>query len=382
MNDHNDLFPDSYESARQTFRQSCDLVREKWPAARLEYNPVEPAKDGLTIDWISAPALSRPKKLLILTSGQHGVEAFSGSAMLTLFFRDFLRRLNPVETGLLLIHPINPWGMKYWRRTNQENVDLNRNFTNHQNELDPKANPHYDRLNGFLNPGRPVKNLPSSRLRMLSSLALALAAFGPRKFQKTVLVGQHRHPQGLYYGGTTWQAETRLVMELFNEHIWAYQQAVLVDIHTGYGRWGTPVVVTSPFEPRSSDQLARHFDYPYVAKTNLEEFYPIRGDMIDYIYRSTKNKQPGPNLFAASLEFGTLGNSTGSALESLGRMILENQVHWYGAGKNDLEQKIKTNFLELFSPQDERWRQKATALGRSALHSILMAEGYLDQEGV
>jgi hypothetical protein len=67
------------------------------------------------------------------------------------FIDKYLPRLDPRTTGLLLVHAINPWGMKHHRRVNADNIDLNRTFLWNQ-AFDPAFNPEYDFLNDYINP--------------------------------------------------------------------------------------------------------------------------------------------------------------------------------------------------------------------------------------
>ncbi|KAL9182926.1 hypothetical protein ACHAXT_004205 [Thalassiosira profunda] len=73
---------------------------------------------------------------IIHSSGTHGVEGYLGSAVQLRFLHElFLENQNlhrsPDNSGrvrkILLIHSVNPYGMRHHRRTNENNVDLNRN---------------------------------------------------------------------------------------------------------------------------------------------------------------------------------------------------------------------------------------------------------------
>ena len=83
------LFPGSYEESRARFRGEIHRVQRLWPSARLGGHRLAPAEDDdLTIDWIEADPLERREKLLILTTGEHGIEGYVGSAMLRLFLEE------------------------------------------------------------------------------------------------------------------------------------------------------------------------------------------------------------------------------------------------------------------------------------------------------
>lgn len=368
-------FPSSYQESRARFRQALDLVRPHWPNARLAHHPVG-GDDNLTLDWMVADALQDKARLLIFTTGEHGIEGYAGSAMLQLFVREPLARLDPHSTGLLLVHAINPWGMEHRRRTNAANIDLNRNFVWDSQAFDPSLNPEYARLTSLLAPQGPVRSLSFSSILFVLKLLGSLIAVGPHTLRKATLLGQYRLPQGIYYGGETWQAETRATMELYRTRIAEYRHIVHLDMHTGYGPRYQMSLVNSYLEPADSAEFVRRFSYPRVVKSDPAEFYSIQGDMIDWVYTLVRNEFPGKRLYSTSFEFGTYGDSTLAVLRSLHATILENQLHWFGASPG-AQERIRHSFQELFFPTEAQWREKAVENARRAFEGILRAEGFL-----
>ncbi len=154
-------WPSSYSEARQWFRETMLSSLRAWPSARLDSQPLA-ADPDLTIDWALAQAGGAPERLLVLLTGLHGIEGFVGAVMLRLFIDEFLPRLDPSSTGLLVIHALNPWGMQHGRKVNAQNVDLNRNFLLAPQDFDPTFNPDYARLKHFIGPERPVDS-PGAR---------------------------------------------------------------------------------------------------------------------------------------------------------------------------------------------------------------------------
>ena len=370
-----EVFPASYEASRERFRQDLALIQRGWPDARLQSHPVG-GDENLTIDWITAEPLTSDRKLLIFTTGEHGIEGYAGSALLQLFVEEFLPRLDPHTTGLLIVHAINPWGMKHRRRTNAANVDLNRNFLWDATEFDPSFNPEYARLAPLLNPHGPIRNLSLSSLEFGVRLLWGLLNFGTPTLRKASVLGQYVFPKGIYYGGPTWQEETRLLMDLYRTHINQHEHIVHLDMHTGYGPRYQMSLVNSYLEPTDSAEFSRRFSYPWVVKANPDEFYSIQGDMIDYVYTLVKNEFPGKRLYSTSFEFGTYGSSTAEVLRSLRAKVLENQLNWFGAASASLREHIQHGFHELFLPQDPLWQEKAVENARRAFDGILRAEGF------
>src|SRR4030095_4127078 len=142
-------FPSSYEDSRASFLQSLDLIQQKWRSTPLESHPVKNFPE-LSIDWLWARANNK-KTLVIISTAEHGIEGYVGYAMMKVFVEEFAPRLNPENTGLLLIHGLNPWGMKYHRKVNENSVDLNRNFVIDEN-FDSAINPEFHRVKDLINP--------------------------------------------------------------------------------------------------------------------------------------------------------------------------------------------------------------------------------------
>ncbi|HSO27451.1 MAG TPA: M14 family metallopeptidase, partial [Anaerolineales bacterium] len=381
------LFPADYAASRARFRQELQRVKRLWPQADLDSYFVEGAgipdeEDGdLSIDWISAPSTGPNEKLFILTTGEHGIEGFVGAGILQLFLEEFLERLNPHDTGLLLVHALNPWGMVHRRRANRHNVDLNRNFIwspistdsgSRSNKIyDPQTNPEYAQMFSFLNPQRPVDGLAVEKLRFWFGLVRRIITQGPALVRQVTLLGQYRYSCGIYYGGETRESETRHMMALYRAHFARYAQVVHLDMHTGYGPNDKMTLVNSWLEPRKPTDLSQAFAYPRVVSTDSPNFYRIRGDMIDWVYHLTREERPLTQFYAAAFEFGTLGASLPAAIRSLQTMILENQLYWHGSRSTDVAAYIRREFENLYFPQSSSWQNRAIQDARQAFSGIL-----------
>ena len=105
-----EAFSPDYRTARERFRAAARTA-----GAKLEALPVAgagPQGEALTVDlaWFGA---ARPERVLLHSSGLHGLEGFTGSAIQ-------LQALAappalPTGTALAFVHVLNPWGMA-WRR--------------------------------------------------------------------------------------------------------------------------------------------------------------------------------------------------------------------------------------------------------------------------
>ena len=371
------MFPDSYVDSRERFWDDLSLVQASWPNAALNQFKID-VEDDLSIDWIQAEATANRQKLLILTTGQHGAEGIVGSAMMQVFIQEYLPKMNPQDTGLLLVHAINPWGMKHMRRVNANNVDLNRNFVWEEADLNAAANPNYESISRFLNPESLFSRYMIEKLKFIYQLMRMLISPGQAVLRSAMLMGQYRTEQGLYFGGQGFQAETVFMMDLYRVAIQKYEQIVHLDMHTGYGPRHQMSLVNSPLEQRAPQSLAHAFGYPLIVSATPDEFYLIHGDMVDWVYRLRQEEFPAKKLYSTAFEFGTLGDSLLGSLRSMRAMVFENQAHWYGVWRPHVERRVQNEFAALFSTHERDWREKALCEARQAFTGILTAKEFVD----
>ncbi len=94
----------------------------------------------------------RAKACLLLTSATHGVEGFCGSGCQVALLHDdgFVALARGAGVAVVFLHAVNPYGFSHLRRTNEDNVDLNRNFRDFR--APPPANAAYADVHGFIVP--------------------------------------------------------------------------------------------------------------------------------------------------------------------------------------------------------------------------------------
>jgi hypothetical protein len=370
-----DYFPSSYEDSRKRFRLSLSLLQSNWPNARLETHPLKDHPD-LSIDWLWAEPQTK-ENLVIISTAEHGIEGYVGAAMLKVFIEEFAPQLNLENTGLLLVHAINPWGMKHRRKVNEHNVDLNRNFT-YDGQFDPSNNPYFLKLTGLIAPEHPIPSFGMETMRFAWRTLQALITQGASALTYAALLGQYAEPKAMYYGGARHEEQTLVMMELFHQALEEYQTVIHLDMHTGYGPRYLMSITLVPPEPLSSAELSAKFDYPLVLRGDHQEFFATQGDMTEYFYRLRDEKFPDKHVFSCAFEFGTYGESLLQRIRSLRTMIFESQLYAYGTQNKKAEEKICHEFEELYFPAEQKWREKALADGRQAFDGILRAYQLLE----
>ncbi|MBN1919795.1 MAG: DUF2817 domain-containing protein [Anaerolineae bacterium] len=373
-------FPETYPEARLLFRNLAAGIHARWPSARLEARSLEGFPD-LTTDWLYAAPLETQRQLLVVTTGLHGIEGYVGAAALQLLIEEFLPRLDPRVTGLLLIHALNPWGMLCRQKTNAVNVDLNRNFIL-DGAYPVDFNADYSALHRVLSRSQPVRHLDLRMLRFLFALAQVLRQSSAARVQEAFLLGQYRHADGIYYGGTTLAEELQLLLHLLRPHLAEYEQVTYLEMHTGYGPRNQMSLVHSPQEPRSNHELAVQLNYPLVVRTEPGAFYAIRGDVVDGLVALARSEAPRTRFYGATFEFGTLGDSLFNKIRSMQTMVLANQLRHHGAVSASVGEEVQHRFEALYAPRVASWQEKVLADAKRAFEGILRAENFLQPKDV
>jgi len=368
----NNYYPDTYHQSRQRFYSWLEIIREIWPAARLESRKL-PDHEDLTVDWIRADCLSIKEHMILLTAGIHGVEGYVGSAIQKVFIEEYLTGFDPQTTGITLVHSINPWGMLNKRRVNPNNVDLNRNFLVDQKNFLQEFNSSYIALNTFLNPSRPIQTVFQETFAFLMNVIKSLTRSRIPAMRGAIMLGQRSYPEGLYYCGSGYQAETQVLIELIKELFQHYRSIYQIDLHTGYGPRYQMSLINSPNESRTSEELEEFFNYPRVLRADPDQFYQMQGDMINWAYQLQRDEYPDIAYYGTAFEFGTYGSGILAEIASLKDTLFENQAHFHGTGSDLVVDKIRGKFLDLYCPSEDRWRSKVLDDARQAFRGIFKA---------
>lgn len=367
----NQYFSDSYAVSRLKFRGLLGTVQQRWPEAELKTVAVCPDKEFTTDMIIAQPREKR--HVLMVTTGQHGIEGYAGGAFLQLLAREYSDKLDPELTGLVLVHAINPWGMANYRRVDQDNIDLNRNFITDWSEF-KDINKDYSRLRFLLEPGELGKKKEKAAFFFRVARALALAGSGGIK--RALTLGQYQFDKGLYFGGSEHQPVARWLIDLYHGVLRDYKHVLHLDIHTGYGQARRMTIVNSALDPRDTAGLKEQLGYDLIVKADPQEFYSIQGDMVDYNCWLGR-QYPETQLYSTCFEFGTLGDSIGALLQSMRALIDENRLWQHGGTEPLRDEAIRKQFVEAFYPNCPMWRQRAVEDARRALTGILSNEGLI-----
>ena len=368
---YSEYFFDTYEQVRENLQSRVAKLKDAGITVQVSEYAVDEA-DDLYIDNIYLPAGKESTNLIILTTGVHGMEGYIGSVMLDVFFEEIYPTLNQDTTGVLVVANVNPYGMKYRRRYNENNVDLNRNFILDWDAFDLSSNKDYPEVVNFLQPEGKIGNALWHEVGFYGSLAVEAITKGADKVSDALLTGQYEYPTGVYYGGKGDEKSTAYLKSVFGACLdGEYENIVHIDIHSGYGSRYNMVIFNSVFETMTEAETKQAFGYDYVISHDSESFYATTGDTTDYFYRLAESKQSETDLFSTCFEFGTIGDSFLDSILSLKYTVDENRQHWYPSGNRIAGEVVKENYNELFYPTETKWREKTIEDFKAATMGVL-----------
>ena len=331
--------------------------------------------DDLYIDAFYLPSSGEKRNLVVLTTGVHGVEGYIGSVMLDVFFGEIYPTLDRETTGVLVVANVNPYGMKHYRRYNENNVDLNRNFILDWENFDLSSNKEYPKVDTFLGPRGKIRNGLWHEVGFYLSLGKTAITDGAGTISDALLTGQYEYPQGVYYGGNGDEISTAYLKDVFSRCLdSAYANVVHLDIHSGYGPRYNMVIFNSVFETMTEAESKDAFGYDHVIAHDSEAFYATTGDTTDFFYRLARQKQTDTELFSTCFEFGTIGDAFFDTILSLKYTVDENRNHWYPTDNATSAEIVRQNYMELFYPTETAWRQKTVEDFKTAALGVLNAK--------
>ncbi|MFD1712534.1 M14 family metallopeptidase [Ottowia flava] len=362
-------FINDYAPAREAFVHKADALARRFGGVEQLRIPVASAQvPGLTVDGVYVPAQREPRRLLILLSGTHGVEGPAGSAVTRLFMDEFMTSAALADTGVLLLHGMNPYGFARQRRVTEQNVDLNRNAAASA-ALYLSDNAGYPLVDPLINP-RDVADTgaPAHRFFLLRALGM-LAQHGMAPLRQAVLQGQYAEPRGIYYGGSALAPQLEALAPTLRRIVNAYPLSMSLDLHTGYGARGhLHVFLNPPTDPRVRQGLEQVFQGHAIDWGTGQDFYTVTGDVSGWIGSLRAGGTHLPGVF----EYGTMDSQgTLGAIKSLHIGVLENQGVQHGYASDAERERIRRDYVEMFNPSSPAWRTQVIQQSRQLLTQVM-----------
>lgn len=353
-----DRFPLTYDECRERFRWTVHGAGLRWEARPITARG--PHGQELTIDVASVGA-ARPQRALVVLAGVHGDEGFSSSTLMTdavdRWVADGIDATLADDSAVLFVHAVNPWGMAYWRRQNESNVDLNRNWGRDERAVLP-SNPGYDVLHPYLVPGGDVPPTPEGLLEHTRRL---IEENGYAWVKSAVSEGQYHHPDGLYFGGDRTEESNRILGAVIADRLAGAGEVLVLDLHTGHGEFGTYTLLSHVPEDHPDDAWLRQvFDADRIECTYAPA--ATTGPKHGQIAAGLADMVPGARWRTVTMELGTVSDT---------RMILneraEHWVHVHGDRDDPEHARIVWEHRCGSTPDDPEWERLARAHGVEVL---------------
>jgi uncharacterized protein DUF2817 len=237
--------------------------------------------------------------MLLLISGTHGAEGFCGSGcqVALLHDADFVAAVRAAGVSIVFVHALNPYGFSHLHRTNEDNVDLNRNFRDFATP--PVANAGYADVHGFIVPAT-WPPAPDNEAR----IGAYIARHGQKALQQAVSGGQCEFPDGLFYGGVRPAWSNTVLRSILREHGASRQRIGWIDFHTGLGPRGHGEKIYSG--RNASADLARAKAWWGADVTSFFDGSSTSAALTGVNYNAAYDECPQAAFTGIALEYGTL----------------------------------------------------------------------------
>jgi hypothetical protein len=272
------------------------------------------------------------------------VEAYAGSGPQIAFLRGSLSQQLPPDTGVLLMHAVNPHGFAWQRRVTEENVDLNRNFVDFARPLPENAD--YDLLADAICPAAWDDATRRAAQARLDAFAVDrnIAAL-----QQAVTGGQYRHKNGIFYGGAAPTRARATLERILAEQLGHVRRLAVIDFHTGLGPYGygEPIVMARPEE--AEYERARQWWGDNITS-------PAAGSSTSAVVLGTNlagiaQALPRAELTGCGLEFGTI-----AMFDVLDAVRGDNWLHAHGRVDSEEGRRLKRLIRDAFYCDKDDWK--------------------------
>jgi uncharacterized protein DUF2817 len=336
-----DVFSETLAEAREKF-----LAASAAAGAQITTYPVSglrgEAGELLATD-VACLGPETAERVAIVISGTHGAEGFCGSAIQTCWLSRPNQELDNIK--LILVHAINPWAFSYRTRSDENNIDINRNFIAHA--LDYRhENLAYDALAHVMHAD------PSNAARALElyrSYTTYLDQHG-WQIENEIWEGQWHRPDGLMYGGRVPAWSNVTFRRILSEHLAAAEAIGFIDSHTGVGSFGE--IVHLIFDsPGSAEYQAAVEWWNLKAKGDAAFKSGTKPNYRGLLCQAIRQERPGARVAGAVIEFGTADHYSIFRAD-----ILDRWLRFEGRDHPDAG-TLRAAYQDIIYPRDISWRR-------------------------
>jgi len=318
-----------------------------------------------------------PRRVLFHSSGVHGVEGYAGSAIQLQYLEEFAaKQIIPEDVAIVFIHAVNPYGMSWYRRWNENNVDLNRNCLSDQlwESYAPGANSEYKDFNEFLNP---VEEPYSWALDYWGRSAYYITSYGFTNVKQAVAGGQYIYEKGLFFGGKEIQPSIQNIMRFLIEHFSNVEHYCHIDVHTGLGPKGYDTLLC---DGREEEEWIQHLGDHVDRITNATgTAYASKGGFpfgVNYLFANidgdpgvfsflNENPETAQHRKSSTRSYNLITQEFGTFPPVNILKILREENMYYHKMKEDFKSHwSKDQFLDSFWIKEPEWEESVLSRGQ------------------
>ena len=268
----------------------------------------------------------------------------------------------PSDVAVCFVHAHNPYGAAHLSRSNENFVDLNRNYF--LGPVNVRPNPLYADLWSLL-------EITQADQHTLDDAIDSFYEFVEQNDEQAAMTamggGQNTHPSGILYCGDTQEWSTRQLQELVDSELTNREAVVVMDWHTGLGEYGESTVLCRvPKSAVMGNWTEEVWDATGQA-SSLEG--PEQPDYVGEINTGIYEQLSAAGVPTANcvVEIGTMDNT--SVLQAL---LIDRFLRFGNVDpESALAGSLKTKMIERLNPSLVSWREKALASSREIFHKSI-----------
>jgi hypothetical protein len=240
---------------------------------------------------------------------------------------------------------MNPYGFAWSRRVTEDNVDLNRNFVDHDKAYPTNAG--YEEIAAAVLPPEWNEASRAETARVFDAYAQKHGAYG---LQGAISSGQYTHPDGVFFGGHTPTWSNRTIRAIARAELSAARRVGVIDLHTGLGPFGHGELICAVAPTAKSFARARAWygDEMTSPESGTSTSAVVVGVMTD----AFPQELPDAAVTAIAIEYGTY-----AVPDVLNAVRADNWLHQRGDLRSEQGKAIKADIKERFFPSGDKWRE-------------------------